>query len=173
MRAPTLPGKSQDVLSGACANCYYNGRENQCECKSGVISQQGPAPSTPALTSDDPPLEEHREKHQGQAAQNALSAPHVEDEGSHCDPAQSMPANGGAQDSKHRLQDQAIRFACRVRTLPLEQRQAVTERFESLLGGDTFELDALDMARCVRDLPEEERAQSSEMILQILRAMLI
>lgn len=126
------------------------------------------------LTSDDHSLEEHREKRHGEAAQNASSAPYIEEEDSQRDPPQSVPSNGkGAQDSKHRLQDQAIRFACRVRTLPLDQRHAVTERIESLLGADSFELDALEMARCVRDLPEEERAQSSEMILQILRAMLV
>lgn len=126
------------------------------------------------MTSDDPPLEEQSERHQGEAQQNALPAPPSEDEIPQGDAAQSMPANRkDAQDSKHRLQDQVVKYAYRVRLLPLEKRQAVTEQIESLLGEDGFEPDVLDIVRRVYDLPEEERAQSSKMILQILRGLLV
>lgn len=175
VRAPTRPGESQDVFDGACVNCVYSGLKHKCECRSGVNFEQGAGTPTPLMTSDDPPLEEPCEQHQGEeTAQNASSAPNSEDEISQGDGAQSVPANGKpAQASKHRLQDQVVRYAYRIRTLPLEQRQAVTKQIESLLGGDGFEPDVLDIARCVYDLPEEERAQSSKMILQILQGLLV
>lgn len=174
MRAPTLPGKSQDVFDGACPSCFYGGRGNKCERRAGESSQQGLAPPTPVMASVDPPIEEDRERHRRKAAQKAAASPHPEDENLSDDRARSVSIRREKlQDAKHKLQDQAFEFARRVRSLPLHYRQAIPERIESLLTMETFELDAMDMVRSVLEQPREERAQSTEMILQILRVMLV
>lgn len=170
MRAPSRPGDAQDVFNGACPSCFYCDHGKTCEHKSGPNLQRDTASVIPMNTSNDPPPNGSRKSNPRQAAQEVSAAPHPE-EGVR---AKSVSVDGqDTQDPKHRLQDQAFKFACRVRTLPPEERQDVPERIETLLKMQTIELDALDMVRCVLEQPREERVQSTEMILQILRAMLV
>lgn len=174
MRAPTIPGEAQDVFDGACPSCYYNGKSNDCGRRSGPNVQQPLAPATPVITSAGTPLDNSRKRLRGKVAPKASAPPHPEDENLSGDRARSVRADGkDSQDPKHILQNQAFEFACRVRTLPPEKRQAVSKQIESLLTMEALEPDALDMVRSVLEQPHEERAQSAEMILQILRAMLV
>lgn len=173
MRAPALPGESEDICDGACVNCYCSGQTHRCECRSGAGFQQEAATPVPVMTSNSHPREENRKRPQTKAIQKPSSAPHPEDENAQGDLAQTVPAHGeDVQDPKHRLQDDTYSLARRARLLPVEQRRAITERFSCLLGEDPFGMDILDIVRRVHDLPQEERAQSSEMILQILRIVL-
>lgn len=170
MRAPMRPGDAQDVFSGACPSCYYCDQGKTCEHKSGPNLRPDIASAIPVNTSNDPPPNGIRKSNRRQPAQEVSAPSHPEEEVR----AKSVSADGqDSQDPKHRLQDQAFKFACRVRTLPPEERRAVPERIESLLMMQTLESDALDMVRCVLEQPREERVQSTEMILQILRAMLV
>lgn len=175
MKAPTLPGKSQDIFNGSCPSCCYAGKGRECDRGSAEDFQESPASPAPAVVSSDLPLEDDRERYRTRAAQRIPDPPHPENDNPQGDRAagESLSADGtDSQDPRHKIQDQVFNFACRARKLPLEKRQAVPGLVESLLSTETLELDALDMVRRVRELPREERAQTTEMMLQILRAML-
>ena len=173
MRAPTLPGSSQDVFNGACPSCSYFGRGLNCERRYSEAFQQGLAPPAPAVASPDLPLENDCEQRRTSAAPKASDPPHPEDHNPQKNRAPSVSAVGNdSQGPKYRFQDMAINFARRARALPSEEQQGLLTMFESLLATKGLELDVLNISRCVLELPVEERAETAEMMIQILRLML-
>lgn len=169
MKAPTMPGAAQDVFDGACPSCVYSGMGKDCGRRSRPNVQQRPAPDTTVITSAGPPLENSRKRHRRKAAQEVAAPPQPVEEYR----ANSVPADGqSSQGPKHKFQDLAIQAGIRARTWLPRERKAMLERFESLLGIDGLKLDELDMARCVLELPVEERFDIAQMMLKLLRPML-
>lgn len=186
-----MPGDTEDVFSGACPSCYYAGQGHICRSKPHV--QPGMASAPLAIRSSDPPLDDDLERHQIKATQEVSIAPEIPSaqEVSDAqevsaaqevlpspnrvreDSAKRVSADGqDSQDPMHSAQDLAIKVGLRARRLLPGEQQATLERVESLLAIDGLEPDELDMARCILQLPIEEKIQAVQTMLQILRPML-
>lgn len=173
MRAPKLPGHSDDVSKGSCLSCYYDSKGHECDCQSDSEVEEDLAPLESMATLFDRPLKNDRQRRQSEAAEESSDPPGSQDNTFQEDQAERVSADGeDSQDAIHRLQDMAINFARRARTLPSEEQQAKLEGLESLLGMDSFDFDLWDMVRCVFELPVQDRVKTAEMIMQILRLML-